>query len=107
MLDEVLNRPGEAVEIEDVLGEALLLEGLETVLGKKLKLAQADRPAGSITSRIKAAAERQMLDLPKGWKHSVALELVRSWAEKGTTLADEVLDSAALLFAALNVRFDN
>ena len=107
MLDEVLNRPGEAVEIEDVLGEALLLEGLETVLGKKLKLAQADRPAGSITSRIKAAAERQTLDLPKGWKHSVALELVRSWAEKGTTLVDEVLDPAALLFATLNVRFDN
>lgn len=106
MLDAVLNRPGQEVEIEDVLGETLLLEGLGPVLRKKLKLAQADRSAGSLTSQIKAAAERQGLDLPKGWKHSVALELVGLWAEKGTMLEDEVLDSAALLFSALNARFD-
>ena len=106
MLDAVLNRPGQEVEIEDVLGEALLLEGLATVLGKNLNLTEADRSAGSLTSQIRVTAIRQGLDLPKGWKHSVALELVGLWAEKGTRLADEVLDSAALLFSALNARLD-
>ena len=106
MLDEVLNRPGEHVEIEDVLGEALLMEGLAKILGTKLKIVQADRSAGSLTSQIKTAAQRQGLDLPIGWKHSLALELVRSWAEKGTRLEDDMLDSAASLFSAINKELD-
>ena len=107
MLDDVLNRSGQEVEIEDILGESLIIPGLEAVLGKALQLDQADRSAGSLSSQIKAAAKRQALDLPKGWKASVALHLVASWAEKGTMLADEVLDTAALLFSALNERFEN
>ena len=107
MLDDVLNQPGKEVEIEDILGESLIIPGLEAVLGKALQLDQGDRSAGSLPSQIKAAAKRQALDLPKGWKASVALHLVASWAEKGTTLADEVLDNAALLFSALNERFEN
>ena len=55
---------------------------------------------------LQAAAKRQALDLPKGWKASVALHLVSSWAEEGTTLADEILDTAALLFSALDERFE-
>ena len=106
MLGDVLNQPGKEVEIEDILGEALIIPGLEAVLGKALQLDQADRSAGSLPSQIKAAAKRQALDLPEGWKASVALHLVASWAEKGTTLADEVLDDAALLFSALNERFE-
>ena len=107
MLDDVLNRPGEEVEIEDVLGEALILKALGAVLGKRLKLVQADRSAGGLTTQIRSAAKRQALELPKGWKHSVALELVRTWAEKGTTHADEVLDTAASLFSALNAGFED
>ena len=41
----------------------------------------------------------------KGWKASISLHLVSSWAEEGTTLADEVLDKAASLFSALNEKF--
>ena len=107
MLDDVLNQPGQEVEIEDILGESLIIPGLEAVLGKALQLDQADRSAGSLPSQIKAAAKRQALDLPEGWKASVALHLVASWAEKGTTLADEVLDNAALLFSELKARFKN
>ena len=107
MLDDVLNRPGEEVEIEDILGECLVLKGLETVLDNGLKLNQADRSAGSLPSQIKAAAKRQARDLPEGWKASVSLHLVSSWAKKGTTLSDEVLDTAALLFSALNEWFEN
>ena len=106
MLDDVLKRPGQEVEIEDILGEALIMPGLEAVLGKALQFDQGDRSAGSLPSQIKAAAKRQTLDLPEGWKASVALHLVSSWAEEGTTLADEVLDTAALLFSALNERFE-
>lgn len=106
MLDDVLNQPGKEVELEDILGEALIIPGLEAVLGKALQLDQGDRSAGSLPSQIKAAAKRQDIDLPKGWKASVALHLVSSWAEGGTTLADEVLDTAALLFSALNERFE-
>ena len=106
MLDDVLNRPRQEVEIEDILGEALIIPGLEAVLGKALQLDQGDRSAGSLPSQIKAAAKRQDIDLPEGWKASVALHLVASWAEKGTTLADEVLDNAALLFSALNSGFE-
>lgn len=107
MLDDVLNRSGQEVEIEDILGESLIIPGLEAVLGKALQLDPADRSAGSLSSQIKAAAKRQVLDLPEGWKASVALHLVSSWAEEGTKLADEVLDNAALLFSALNERFEN
>lgn len=107
MLDDVLSRSGEEVEIEDILGECLVLKGLEAVLDKGLKLNQSDRSAGSLPSQIKAAAKRKARDLPEGWKASVALHLVSSWAEKGTTLSDEVLDTAALLFSALNEWFEN
>ena len=106
MLDDVLRRSGQEVEIEDILGEALVIPGLKAVLGKALQLDQADRLAGSLPSQIKAAAKRQDIDLPEGWKASVALRLVSSWAEGGTTLADEVLDTAALLFSTLNERFE-
>ena len=106
MLDDALNRSGQEVETEDILGESLIIPGLEAVLGKTLQLDQADRSAGSLPSQIKAAAKRQKIDLPEGWKASIALHLVSSWAEEGTTLADEVLDTAALLFSALNARFE-
>ena len=107
MLDDVLNRSGQEVETEDILGESLIIPGLEAVLGKALQLDQADRSAGSLPSQIKAAAKRQKIDLPEGWKASIALHLVSSWAEEGTMLADEILDTAALLFTALNEKFEN
>ena len=106
MLDDVLNRSGQEVETEDILGESLIIPGLEAVLGQALQIEEGDRSAGSLPSQIKAAAKRQKIDLPEGWKASIALHLVSAWAEEGTTLADEVLDTAALLFSALNARFE-
>ena len=105
MLDAVLGRAGQEVEIEDIIGEKLIVPGLEAILGKTLQLDQEDRSVGSLPSQIEAAAKRQTLNLPEGWKASVALHLVSSWAEKGTTLADEVLDTAAVLFSELNACF--
>ena len=107
MLDEVLNRPGQEVEIEDILGEVLIVSGVEKVLNQSFHLEDRDRSAGSLPSQIKAAAKRQGIELPEGWKASVALQLVASWAEGGTMLADEVLDNGAKLFFALNERFES
>ncbi len=106
MLDDVLNRPGQEVEIEDILGEALIIPGLQAVLGKALQLDQGDRSVGSLPDQIKAAAKRQAISLPTGWKVLVSLNLVSSWAKKGTTLADEILDNAEFLFSALNESFE-
>jgi energy-coupling factor transporter ATP-binding protein EcfA2 len=106
MLDEALNRAGSETEVEDILGEAIILPAVNAVLGQKLKLTAADRGAGkSLPSQIKAAAKREKIDLPNGWKASVALYLVSSWAEQKTTLPEDVLDRAATVFSAAQKHF--
>ena len=107
MLDEVLDRSGQEVEVEDILGEDILFEGLRHVLDSVPQLNAADRAAGSLPSQLEAAAKRMSLTLPIGWKASVALHLVSSWAENGTILSDDILDNAALLFSKLNSAYLN
>ena len=107
MLDSVLNRVGQEVEIEDILGETLVFEALHTIIDRVPTIDRADRQAGSLPSRIKTAAKDQEIDLPNAWKASVALYLVSNWAEKSTNLPDDILDTSALLFAAINSRFEN
>ncbi|WP_420637275.1 AAA family ATPase [Candidatus Palauibacter sp.] len=104
MLDEVLKRPGDDVEIEDVLGEALVVSAVGEVLESAFQLDEVDRSAGSLPSQIKAAARRQGIQLPDGWKALVAQSLVTSWAEGRSEPPKEVLDDAAALLAALNER---
>ncbi len=106
MLDSVLNRAEQEVEIEDILGEKIVLEAFDAVIGGAPAMNGENLPAGSVPSRIKAAAKDQEIDLPGGWKASVALHLVSDWAEKGTILPDHVLDTAVLLFTAINDRFE-
>ena len=108
MLDEVLNRAGQEVEIEDILGEEVLLAGFNAVFrkGLSLELDPSDRSVGSLPSQIKAASNREGIELPMGWKALIALHLVSSWAENGTTLKDEILDKVALLFTEMSTRFD-
>lgn len=106
MLDEVLERAGQEVEIEDIIGEDILLPAVKVVVGKAVKLTEADRKAGSLPTAIKAAAKRQGIELPDGWKASVAINLVSDWAEKGTKLPDAVLAPAEALFKEVAQRFD-
>jgi hypothetical protein len=105
MLDDALGQAGTETEIEDILGEEILLPGASAVLGQTVKLTNADRAAGSLPNQIKAWAGRRNVELPDGWKASVAIYLVSEWAEQGTQLPVEVLDRASLLFAAVNERF--
>lgn len=106
MLDEVLGRTGEEVEIEDILGEDILLPALKSLVGKSIKLTEADRNTGSLPSAVKAAAKRLGIDLPEAWKPTVAAHLVAEWAEKGVQLPDTVVSRAEALFKAISERFD-
>ena len=105
MLDDALEHPGDEVEIEDLLEEAIWFPAVKAVIGGRLRLTAADRKAGSLPNQVKAAAERQDIDLPDGWKASTALALVSQWAESGTILPDAILDRAATLFTAIGARF--
>lgn len=105
MLDDALGQPDAAVEIEDIVGEAILLPALNAILPKALRLNADDRKAGSLPDQIQASAKRAGIDLPDGWKATVALQLVSAWAQQGVRLPDAVLETASKLYAALNARF--
>jgi len=107
MLDDALGQTGAHVEIEDILGENILLPAVNSVLGKELKLSDADRKDGSLPAQVKAAAKRQAIELPEGWKASVAIHLVSAWAESKTILPPDVLDRAAAVLSAIRQKFDS
>lgn len=105
MLDDVLGCPGEEVEIEDILGEDIILPALKVLIGKMIKLNDSDRKAGSLPSVIKTSAKRQDIILPDAWKATVAINLVSEWAEKRTILPDSILARAERLFKEIDGRF--
>jgi predicted ATPase len=105
MLDEILGRTEEDVEIEDVLNEEIILGAMKAVLTRSLRLSDTDRKAGSLPRQIKAAAERKSIELPEGWKPAVAIHLVSDWAENRTILHADVLDNAELVFKAIRESF--
>ena len=106
MLDDALGRAGDEVEIEDILDAGIVLAGLQSACGISLTLEDQGESTGSLPARIEAEAERQGVELPVGWKASVALHLVASWAEQGTTLSNRTLDAAASLFGEISKRFE-
>ncbi|MNS54547.1 hypothetical protein D3C72_873460 [compost metagenome] len=105
MLDDALGQPGIKAEIEDIMGEAVILPALNSILPTPLHFTTDDRNAGSLPDQIKTAAKREGVALPEGWKTAVAILLVSSWAEQGVTLPDSVLEAVAKLYATLQVRF--
>ncbi|HEB86398.1 MAG TPA: hypothetical protein ENI68_05195 [Gammaproteobacteria bacterium] len=105
MLDEVLGRSGRQVEIEDVFGEDILVPTVTAFIRKPLQLNASDRMVGSLPDQIKAAAKRRSIELPAGWKASVAIRLVSEWDKNDTILPDSVLDVAEALFDAIQQRF--
>ena len=106
MLDEVLG--GDNLSVEDLVGEKAVLSGLKKVLGKKLSLNADDRQSDGLVEHVKAAAERQGVELPEGWKPEVARYLAIEWSTtKAADMPTEVLDRAAKLFSELTVRFSD
>ncbi len=105
MLDEVPEMPSTVTTIEDVVGAADIVEALRGITGKSLALDGENRVEGTLPSQIKSAAKRQAVDLPDGWKASVALGLVSAWAQGTREVPKHTLDAAGRLFKEIRSRF--
>ncbi|MDK9700106.1 MAG: ATP-binding protein [bacterium] len=105
MLDDALSRSGLETEIEDIFGESILLPAFNEVLKLKVNLTTADKSKDSFPSQVKNWASRSNETLPEGWKSTLALYLVSSWAESKSVLSDSILDMASRLFSTINERF--
>jgi len=104
MLDSVLGVPD--CDIEDLLGEAVILPVLNTMLPQPLAITAADRVNSGVVKHIKAAAARNTIALPEGWKPETARLLAAEWSlKKPGDLPAAVLDRAATLFAEISKRF--
>ncbi len=100
-LDEAIGRPGSGVRFEDILGNALVLDTLGSVLDEPLRVPEVDDGGAGLVQRIEAAAKRQDVRLPVDWRTRVAQHLASSRAERESLLDQGPLDAAASLFSAL------
>ncbi len=101
LLDEALNWSGHDMRLEDLFGDHVILEGLESATGLSLSPEAPDHRNASLVQRIEIAAEEADVELPASWRLSTALSLISAWAFRNTNLPDDVLDAASLLFEAL------
>lgn len=106
MLDDALGRSGDEVEIEDILGESIIMEAVKAVINKQLVLNDDDRKKGSLPTQIKSSAIRQSVELPDGWKAAVATRIVSDIAEGKMTFDTNILDVASSLFSTIRMRFE-
>lgn len=96
--------PG-CAEIEDVVGEDLIMKTLGDLLATKVTLTAADRSrASGVVDTIKAWSARTGTALPDGWKLELAWRIVRGWTEGPTSTAKDLLERAEALIAQLNAR---
>jgi hypothetical protein len=104
MLSDVLGK--EECEIEDLIGEDILLPELKKVLGKSLSLNKDDRKIGSVIDHIKASAKRNEVELPDGWKGELARLIAVQWSKKSPEeMPVGMIDRAETLFKSINVKF--
>ena len=104
MLSDVLNI--EECEIEDVLGEDVLIPAAKSVLGDTLELDDGDRAKGSLVDQIKSAAKRQGIEFADGWKPQIARRLVVAWSKtQSENMPEDMMERAAALFEAINTHF--
>ncbi|NOT64359.1 MAG: AAA family ATPase [Acidobacteria bacterium] len=105
MLSEVLGVP--ECEIEDILGETIILPLVSALLGKNIALNKDDRAKGSLVKQIVSAVERNQMSLPDGWKPEIARRLAVDWSTaKPESIATTVLDRAEELFKAMRGRLE-
>ena len=106
MLSDVIKK--EECEVEDIIGEKVILLILNSLLeDKTVSLNKADRSKGSLVDQIKSAARRQNVNLPDGWKAEVARKIVTHWSTvEPDDILPEILDKAERLFKELRRRFD-
>lgn len=95
-----------AYEIEDLVGEATILEALEAVSGHRIAI--DDQGSGSLVERITSAANRNGIDLgnKRDWKPRVAMNVVANWETGGLNqIPDATLNRAEELFRRISPLF--
>jgi hypothetical protein len=70
MLPVVLHK--DDCEIEDLIGETVILPALSQMLGVEIALADVDRASALLLEQIRTAAVRLEVNLPDGWKSELA-----------------------------------
>lgn len=96
--------PG-AAEIEDVVGEALMIKATSEVLGAPVTLNAVDRAAKTgVVDAITAWAKRTGTKLPVTWKFDVAYRVLKSRVAGDTTADSAQLDRAQALLTEIDKR---
>lgn len=103
LLDEVIDQVN--CEIEDVVGEDVLLPLVWRVVGREFSLNATDEDGVGVAGRIKLAAKLLNVELPEGWKAEVARQFALECGAS-LNLPDAVLDRASLLFSEMRKRLD-
>ncbi|MDE3270024.1 MAG: AAA family ATPase [Pseudomonadota bacterium] len=94
MLGEVFSQKN--YEIEDMIGEEIIISALGSIVGAKVELNQDNRN-DNLVERIKNKGKD--IELPKGWKHKVAQHITDRWSNIDTKdMPKEVLCRADELF---------
>lgn len=105
MLSDVLGQ--EECEVEDVIGEGVILDVLSDIVGVNIALSEDDRTHGSVGAQVKNSARRLNVELPDGWKAEVARRVVVTWSRtEPKDMQSDLLDRAEALFEELAKRFD-
>jgi hypothetical protein len=87
-----------------LIGASLFLPMASRVVGQEIALTPADTAAGTLPDQIKAAAQRQNVNLPEGWKAEVARQFALEWSRNDAVAAD-LVERAERLFKEINLRF--
>ena len=105
ILSDVIDR--EECEIEDVIGEVLILSALNELVGTEITLDQGDTCNSSLVTQIKTAANRQDVKLKDGWKPEVARRIAISWSTSPSeSIPLDVIERAEMLFRMVAERFE-
>lgn len=93
-------------QIEDILGEKILLPFVSALIGSEVVLNDDDRSKGSIVDQFVSAVSRLGETLPDGWKPEIARRWAVEWSiSEPEQLPVDVLDRASTLFEAITERF--
>ena len=103
MLGKVFEQ--ENYEIEDMIGEELIIPILKNIIGKEIELSKADSDKKSLVDRIEKAAKASSIKLD-GWKHKVAQQFVANWSNTDETMPKDILNRAGKLFEKITKCFD-
>lgn len=110
VLGDVLGIGDKDVEMEDIVGEQLILRGLREAVDIVIEITEEDRTESESTKKrsllqtIGAAVGRSDTQLPTGWKLSVATWIVSALARGDVVIDDLTADRADRLFSAIRNR---